>query len=231
METETTELVRREDDISLGMVRGTTPGEMVRTATEVAKHVAAVVEDRKLYTNIGGKKHVQVTGWATMLALLGVVPREVTEKTRCLEDGSYVAEVELVRLSDQAIVGRASSECGMDEERWASRPAYARRGMAVTRATGRAARLGFSWLMELAGYAATPAEEMDGVMHNLANGTPAPSAVPCVPFGENKGKPVTELTDRELAWYLDRAQKKGEKNWEAALLEEKAARRLTGAAS
>jgi hypothetical protein len=35
--------------------------------------------------------------------------------------------------------------------------------MAVTRATGKAYRLAFSWIMNLAGYEVTPAEEMMGV--------------------------------------------------------------------
>jgi hypothetical protein len=35
--------------------------------------------------------------------------------------------------------------------------------MATTRATGKACRLAFSWVMVLAGYEATPSEEMDGV--------------------------------------------------------------------
>lgn len=34
------------------------------------------------------------------------------------------------------------------------------RSMAVTRATGKAFRLGFSWVMVMAGYSPTPAEEM-----------------------------------------------------------------------
>jgi hypothetical protein len=50
----------------------------------------------------------------------------------------------------------------MDENLWAKRPTYARRSMAITRATGKAFRLGFSWVITLAGYNPTPAEEMPG---------------------------------------------------------------------
>jgi len=72
----------------------------------------------------------------------------------------------LIRSSDGKLIGRASALCGMDEKdrygkpTWATRPEYARRSMAVTRATGKAFRLGFSWIMTLAGYAPTPAEEI-----------------------------------------------------------------------
>jgi len=74
---------------------------------------------------------------------LGVIPRE--DSVEALEDGGYVAKVSLVRMADGAVISSASSECGMDEPTWAGRARYARRSMAVTRATGKAARLAFSW--------------------------------------------------------------------------------------
>ena len=82
-------------------------------------------------------------------------------------EGVYVATVELVRMSDGACISRASAECGSSDELdkygkpiWSTRPRYARRSMAQTRATGKACRLAFSWIMSLAGYEPTPAEEM-----------------------------------------------------------------------
>ena len=80
-----------------------------------------------------------------------------------LDDGSYEAVVELIRVTDGAIIGRASALCGMDET-WGTRQEFARRSMAITRATGKAYRLGFSWIMTLTGYEATPAEEMTEVV-------------------------------------------------------------------
>jgi hypothetical protein len=109
--------------------------------------------------------------------MLGVLPKEVD--TKRLEDGSYEAKVELIRTSDGTVIGGASALCGMDEPRWAKMPEYARRSMAVTRATGKAYRLGFAWIMRLAGYAATPAEEMDFVEGQArevrSNEAPAPA--------------------------------------------------------
>jgi hypothetical protein len=135
------------------------PEQVVETATRVATALKKVVMDRRLFSSIQGKEYVRVEGWTTLGAMLGVLPREV--ETKRLEDGSYEAKVDLVRSSDGMVIGGASALCGMDETKWASKPDYARRSMAVTRATGKAYRLGFSWIMELAGYASTPAEEMD----------------------------------------------------------------------
>ncbi|MER2623568.1 MAG: hypothetical protein ABTS22_06480 [Accumulibacter sp.] len=122
----------------------------------MAGALADVIERQHLATVIQGRKHVNVEGWTTLAVMLGVVAREVqTVET----EGIYTAVVELVRMSDGACISRASAECG-DEPPWNKRPRYARRSMAQTRATGKACRLAFWWIMALAGYEPTPAEEM-----------------------------------------------------------------------
>jgi hypothetical protein len=144
--------------VELGTIVAYTPQEMVQQASEIAGVLKDVIAKRRLYTNIRGKAHVRCEGWTTCAAMLGVIPREVSNIE--LEDGSYEAVVELVRIRDQAVIGRASAVCGMDEATWKTRAKYARKSMAATRATGKACRLSFSWIMELAGYEVTPAEEM-----------------------------------------------------------------------
>jgi hypothetical protein len=108
-----------------------------------------------------------VEGWTTLGAMLGVVPRtvEVTE----IHNGVFEATVELIRANDGMVVGRGIAECGDQDEVdrngnpiWASRPRYSRKSMAITRATGKAFRLSFSWIMKLAGFEPTPFEDMPG---------------------------------------------------------------------
>ena len=144
--------------VKLGAIEATSPNDVVVRATGMAKTLADIITSRKLYTTINGKKYVQVEGWSTLGAMMGVLPREVEVVER--ENGDFEATVELIRTSDCAVVGRASSIVSSDEKLWKTRERYARRSMAVTRATGKAYRLGFSWIMSLAGYEPTPAEEM-----------------------------------------------------------------------
>lgn len=142
--------------VSLGTLQAASAVALVQGAREMAGALADVIERQRLATVIQGRKHVNVEGWTTLAIMLGVVAREVqTVET----DGIYTAVVELVRMSDGACISRASAECG-DEPPWNKRPRYARRSMAQTRATGKACRLAFSWIMALAGYEPTPAEEM-----------------------------------------------------------------------
>ncbi len=154
-------------EMRLGIIPARTPHDVIVQATSIAKELAGIVKTNHLSRSIQGREYVYVEGWSTMGAMLGVLPREVTELFKSFEDGSCEGTVELIRISDGAVIGRASAFVGMDEKdhkgnlTWGSRPMYARRSMCITRATGKAYRLGFSWIMGLAGYAPTPAEEMD----------------------------------------------------------------------
>ena len=146
--------------VELGTLHASSPAALIQSASEMARELAAVIDKQKLFTVISGRKFVNVEGWTTLAIMLGVTAREV-ETTE--HNGIYIAVVELVRMSDGACISRASAECG-DEKPWNTRAKYARRSMAQTRATGKACRLAFSWIMSLAGYEVTPAEEMTPII-------------------------------------------------------------------
>lgn len=145
--------------VNLGTIRTAGPAAVIREASAIAEQLAEIVNSRQLYSTISGRKYVKVEGWTTLGAMLGVLPREV--ETHRIEDG-WESTVELVRANDGQVIGRGSAICTREERNWAKRDDYAVRSMAITRATGKAYRLGFSWVMALAGYEPTPAEEMDG---------------------------------------------------------------------
>lgn len=151
------------------------PEGVVMRATAVANVLKDVITKQNLAVNIGGKKYVPVEAWNLMGVLLGILPRE--EYIKEYEDGSYEAKVVLVK-TDGTVVGGASSVVGMDEPTWRTRPKFARRSMACTRATGKAYRLSFSWVMSLAGYAPTPLEEMPETGRQAATVDPMYTATP-----------------------------------------------------
>lgn len=165
--------------VDLGTLQAASPGALVAGASEMAGTLANVIRSQSLAVNLKGKEYVQVEGWTTLATMLGVTAREVqTTET----DGIYTSTVELVRMSDGAVISRASAECGAPDETdrygkpiWSARPRYARRSMAQTRATGKACRLAFSWIMRLAGYEATPAEEMQFLAEEQPTGAQRPS--------------------------------------------------------
>lgn len=177
--------------VTLGVIQASTPAAVVRQATGAANALADVIETKKLYTLISGRRYVRCEGWTTLAAMLGFLAREEVVSRR--EDGSHEATVALVRITDAAVLTRASAECGLDEPTWKSRPAYARRSMAVTRATSKACRIAFSWVMVLAGYEVTPAEEVP-IAGTDEDPSPSPGD-PTWPIGSRKGEPLRDAPD------------------------------------
>jgi hypothetical protein len=125
---------------------------------ELATPLADVIEAKKLYATISGRRHITAEGWTTLGGMLGVVP--VVCWTRPNETGDgYVARVE-ARTLDGRVVGAAESECSRVESKWKNRDPYAIRSMAQTRAIGRALRAPLGQIVVLAGYEPAGAEEI-----------------------------------------------------------------------
>lgn len=137
------------------------PDTLIKKATDYATALAKIIEDKKLFAVIRERKHTQVEGWTTLGAMLGVFPHVDWSKRIPDKDGHIVYEA---RVSIQTLDGReiASAEmlCSTREKNWKGRDEYAVKSMAQTRATSKAFRLALSWIMVLAGYEATPLEEI-----------------------------------------------------------------------
>lgn len=145
------------------------PVEVVAKATQIAEALKKVLVDKGMIQPIQGRDHVKVEGWITLGAMLGVVP--VVTWTHKLDRG-WEARVE-ARTLDGRVIGAAESECLKDEDNWKDSEDYAIRSMAQTRATSKALSGPLRFIVTLAGYSSTPAEEMDGVRGT--RGAPEPS--------------------------------------------------------
>src|SRR5437660_1312962 len=157
---ETGEIV---EEVDSGLVFGTKdPDLIIEKATKIANRLVEIVEKAKLYAMIKDKKYVKAEGWTTMAAMLGVFPRVVAVERLEREEGfAYSAKVDLRTLSD-ALVGSGEAICSSVERFGVGKDEYAVKSMAQTRALGKACRISFSWIMALAGFEPTPAEEMIG---------------------------------------------------------------------
>lgn len=77
--------------------------------------------------------------------------------------GGWKAWVEMHRAVDGAKVGAAEMECRWSERNWGDRDSFQVLSMSQTRAASKGYRIPLGFVMTLAGYSATPAEEMDGI--------------------------------------------------------------------
>lgn len=168
IEQTTSAIVQRADMNLLGARTGR---ELIALAQERAEALADVIRQKDLTTNISGREHVRLEGWTLCGSMLGVFP-VITWTKPVTHDGhiiGYEARCEARTLSG-AVVGAAEAMCTEDETNWKGRDEFALRSMAQTRAASKALRLPLGFVMTLAGYAETPAEEMDGVQQQ-----PSPS--------------------------------------------------------
>lgn len=178
------------------------PQDMLYLANDLAKFI----KDNKLTSEVQSKTFVNVEGWAYAASRLGYMPLVVNcRNVGSLVDGElkYEAQVNLVHLATQQVVGAGWAVCSNKEQGKKFYQEFAISSMAQTRATGKACRNILGWVMKAAGYEATPAEEME--QHNAGQDAtqtttgkataPAPAAAggpaEAAPAGlATNGKPV-----------------------------------------
>jgi hypothetical protein len=162
------------------------PEAVIARAEKVATALKDVLNKQGLTAKISGREHVLVSGWTLLGSMLGVFP--VCLWTRKLENG-WEARVEAQTRSGE-VVGAAEAMCTRDEDLWKTRDEYALRSMAQTRATSKALRQPLGFVVTLAGYDETPAEEMP------KDGAPEPA-------GAGEGVPmITDAQHRKIGVLL-----------------------------
>lgn len=150
------------------------PVEVVEKATRVADALKGVLERQGMIARIQGKEHVQVEGWQTLGGMLGVVPVVVWTR-RVTDPAGWEAKVE-ARTLDGRVVGAGEAQCDRKEKRWKDADEYAIRSMAQTRATSKALAAPLRFIVKLAGFSGTPAEEVPG--DGFSSDSPIPASAP-----------------------------------------------------
>lgn len=168
------ELVQRPAAHDVSLWSTTDPVEVIAQATRLADAYKDVVRQKGLIANIRGREHPQVEAWQLLGSMLGVHPVPVGEpralpwpdptpeslkafRDRGLEFG-FVAAYTAVKGGE--VVGGGQSRCVRSEKTWRDRDDFALASMAQTRAISKALSGPLRFVMTLAGYEATPAEEM-----------------------------------------------------------------------
>lgn len=148
-----------------GLVFGSTePVAIIERAKLVANQMADIVRKKKLSINISGREFVKIEGWSAVIALLGVFPDAVycNRVDRKDNEIAYEARVRLRHLSGRLVGDGQGFASSLENKPW-GKAEFSIKSMAQTRALGKACRLGFGWIMSLAGYEATSLEELDTV--------------------------------------------------------------------
>lgn len=195
--------------------------EHLKNAAALAADVAKIVRDNGLSKNFGGAKdHVFVEGWLTISRVNNEAPHAKIEAVETHGEFEVIKARAWITDAHGNVVSEADGYCSVEEKNWKGKPFYARASMAQTRAIGKAMRLRHAWVMVMAGFSPTPAEEMDGI-HDEPKPAPAKKEYQLKPKTASRegdeAKPVpTVVVDTEaageLVTVLKVATKTGEKN-------------------
>ena len=173
--TTTTEIVESETQLAdYEILNPELPmSTKVGVATNVANCLSDLIKSQGLVKKGLNKKdpeaeYVLVEGWEVLGTMLGIVPITEIVEPICNDKGKvrgYKARAYLYRnpiMENGKIIGGtliATTEASATVEGF-QKDTASMMSMAQTRALGKAYRMALSWIMKMAGYEGTPAEEM-----------------------------------------------------------------------
>lgn len=189
------------------------PQETLDEAKKAAVALQTVISSKPRKVMFNGEQYLEFEDWQTVGRFYGITAKvERTEYVTYGNVSGFSARAVAIR-SDGMEISAAEGECLNDEDKWSHRPKYEWRpradgngnekiqigdepvplfqlkSMAQTRACSKALRNVLAWVVVLAGYRATPAEELQGadVANDKAStsGTGAQATLPAVKVDTN----------------------------------------------
>jgi len=157
----------RPPEAQLSMPRA--PEIVLEEAAKAAQALRDVIERKPNKCVIEGKTYLTFEDWQTLGRFYGVTA--AARSTNYVERGraqGYECHAEAIRADGQ-VIGAAQGECLDDEKKWRDKPLFQLRSMAQTRAQAKALRSILAWVVVMAGYAPTPAEEITEKHNSIAS--------------------------------------------------------------
>lgn len=156
-----TELAPMPQDARSDLSLSRAPETVLAEAQKAAAALQKVIAGKAKPVIVNGQQYLEFEDWQTIGRFYGVAA--MVEKTEYMELGKargFMARATVLNVNTGIIVSAAEAMCMDDEARWNGREIFQLRSMAQTRACSKALRNVLGWVVVLAGYGATPGEEM-----------------------------------------------------------------------
>jgi len=139
------------------------PVEVLSEAKKAADALKDVISKKSKPVMMNGEQYLEFEDWQTLARFYGISAKVID--TRFIEiDGAKGFEAKAIAIrSDGLEISRAEAMCLDDEKNWQNKPLFQLRSMSQTRACAKALRNVLAWVVVLAGYKPTPAEEIEEV--------------------------------------------------------------------
>jgi len=164
----------------------------IQRGAAIARQLRDYLRQARMTVRIQGRDYVRIEGWQVLCHLCNLPLPSIVDLRREEREGGYVY-VAGALLAYGGREYRAYGICASDEPNWRGRPEFQLASMAQTRAAGKVLRLLLGWVMTLAGYEPTPAEEM------THDPTPPSTPTPTAPQGGTQRR----VADPELQPPID----------------------------
>jgi hypothetical protein len=150
-------------DVKFDLALARAPKQVLAEAQDAAKALQSVISTRKNAVKFNGKHYLSFEDWQTCGRFYGVTAKIVSTEP-CEMDGvkGFIAKAEAINTQNGQVISAAESMCMNDEPNWAKKPLFQLRSMAQTRACAKSLRNCLAWVVVLAGYEPSVAEEMTG---------------------------------------------------------------------
>ena len=136
---------------------------ILEEAKKAAKALGDVIAKKKKPVIINNEQYLEFEDWMTVARFYGITAKVVsTSFISYGEAQGFEARAVSILVATGEEISAAEAMCLNDEANWKGRPLFMLRSMAQTRACAKALRNVLAWVVVLAGYKPTPAEEMDG---------------------------------------------------------------------
>jgi hypothetical protein len=156
---ESTELaIVPESDLTLSRK----PKEVLEEARTAAVALTEVISAKPRPVIMNGEQYLEFEDWQTLGRFYGVTAKVIgTSQVEIGDVVGFEAEAVAIHVPTGKEISRAESMCMKDENNWKGKPLFQLRSMAQTRACAKALRNVLAWVVVLAGFKPTPAEELE----------------------------------------------------------------------
>lgn len=152
------------------------PEELLADAKLAAQALQKVIAGKRKPVMFNGEQYLEFEDWQTCARFYGLAAKVINTKyVEFGETKGWEAHAVVINTANGAEISAADSMCLNDEPNWSRKPLFQLRSMAQTRACAKALRNVLAWVVVLAGYKPTPAEEIQDMAQTQA---PRPAAKP-----------------------------------------------------
>jgi hypothetical protein len=152
------------------------PAKVLEEAGQAAKALQHVIDNKRKPVKFNGETYLEFEDWQTVGRFYGITAKvRDTKFVQYDKVSGFEASADALLVSSGQIISSADAMCLNDERNWSGKPMFQLRSMAQTRACAKSLRNVLAWVVVLAGYKPTPAEEMDGVFQS--DSKPKPQSI------------------------------------------------------